>query len=201
LKTPANVYTDKLKWDDRYRRAGDTIGPPSPLVVRWAAKLAGPVLDVAGGNGRNARFLAEHGLEVHVIDISLAALQVLARQRRERQLRIFAVAADLDQFPLPRCRYGTVLVVRYLQRSLFSAIKAALRPGGLVLYESFIEDQKAFGHPSNPAHLLRRGELKHAFSDFELLEYEEGLLEDTTPAYLARLVARRPFTCDTVATP
>lgn len=186
------MYADKLKWEDRYKQSRGHVGPPSPLVVRWASHIEGPVLDLAGGNGRNALFLASRGLTVHVIDICHSALSQLLECARQQRLSVFAIEADLENYPLPARHYGAVLVFRYLQRSLFPLVKAAVRPGGLVLYESFLIDQQRLGPPRNPLHLLQPRELYDAFCDFEVLSDEEGLLEDSPPAYLARLVARRP---------
>lgn len=188
------MYADKFKWEDRYKENRRPIESPSPFLLRWANCIEGPVLDVAGGNGRNALYLAARGLTVHVIDICHAALLQLNASARRQHLPVFAVEADLENYPLPVQRYGAVLVFRYLQRTLFPALKAAVRAGGLLLYESFLIHQQALGPPRNPRYLLEPRELYDAFRDFEVLSYEEGLLEDPSPAYLARLVARRPHT-------
>ncbi|MCX8073530.1 MAG: class I SAM-dependent methyltransferase [Candidatus Binatia bacterium] len=188
----AKVYSDKLKWEARYRDGKRATTAPAPLLVQWHHLLQAPVLDLAGGNGRNALFLARRRLPVQVIDIAHVALQHLMRNARPENLPISAIAADLEHFPLPHQRYGGIVIFHYLQRDLFDGIRAALRPGGVVIYETFLVDQQKIGHPRNPNHLLQRGELLAHFADFELLLYEEGLLEYHPPAYLARLVARRP---------
>ena len=103
-----------------------------------------------------------------------------------------ALQADLEQFPLPRERYDVVVNVRYLQRSLFPALKASVRHGGCVVFETFIRDQQQLGHPRNPAFLLERGELAAQFSDFDVLSVTEGRCEtESGAAFLARLLARR----------
>lgn len=187
------MRADREKWDQRYRQHPDLGGDrPSALVVRWAQHLTGPVLDLAGGTGRNALYVARLGLPVVVVDISREALHLLHRVVRAEQLPVRLVQADLEDFPLPEEQFGTILNIRYLQRSLFPAIKKAVRPGGLVLVETFLMEQQMLGHPRNPEHLLHRGELSTVFADFQTLEEQEGLLKDNGPAYLARLVARRP---------
>lgn len=187
------MRADREKWDQRYReRAGLGGDRPSLLVVRWAPCLAPPVLDLAGGTGRNALYLARLGLPVVVVDISGEALHQLQHSKRTENLPIEAVQADLEDFDLPKNRFGAILNVRYLQRSLFPAIKRAVRPGGLVLVETFLMEQQTLGHPRNPQHLLRRGELREVFSDLQILESREGLLEENGRAYVAQLVARRP---------
>jgi hypothetical protein len=86
-----------------------------------------------------------------------------------------------------------VVNVRYLQRDLFAAIRDALLPGGVVVFETFLREQAQLGHPSNPAFLLEPGELRSHFADFDILDAAEGLVErGDGRSYLAQLVARRP---------
>jgi len=73
--------------------------------------------------------------------------------------------------------YDLVICFNYLQRSLMSHIKGWLKPGGMLVYETFIVDQAQFGRPHNPAHLLRHNELLRIFRDFRVLRYREGIFE------------------------
>ncbi|GIW45712.1 MAG: hypothetical protein KatS3mg077_2994 [Candidatus Binatia bacterium] len=184
---------DRLKWEERYSRKSATPAAPSRFLIDWAHCLRSPVLDVAGGDGRNALYLARRGLTVHVIDIAHNALVRVRQSAQSEGLPVVAIQADLEAFPLPRHYYGGVVVVRYLQRSLFDALRQTLRPGAVLIYETFLKDQQTIGHPTNPHHLLEPGELFARFCDFEVVFYEEGLLDEAPPAYLARLVARRPL--------
>jgi hypothetical protein len=96
--------------------------------------------------------------------------------------------ADLTQHPLPSTRFDLIVVTRYLQRDLFPALRAAVRPGGVVLYETFTTAQRALGWgPASPDHLLESGELLRSFEGFEVLFYEEV----SAPEAVARLAARR----------
>ncbi len=80
-----------------------------------------------------------------------------------------------------------IVVTRYLQRNLFHALRGAVRPGGVVLYETFTTAQRALGTgPTSPDHLLEPGELRRAFDGFEVLFYEEV----TAPEAVARIAAR-----------
>src|SRR5262249_25125370 len=100
---------------------------------------------------------------------------------------------DLESFPLPVNRYDAAINIRYLQRSLLTPLQRAVKPGGVILFETFTVDQQRLGHPRNPAYLLRHDELRRAFATCEILSYSEGLVEGAEgPAYLARLLARAP---------
>jgi SAM-dependent methyltransferase len=186
---------ERSDWESRYGgRADDGIRPPSRFLVMQRERLPpGRALDVACGDGRNALYLARHGWTVDAIDFAHAGLARLLAVARRDALRVNAVQGDLEQFPLPRDRYDVAVNVRYLQRSLIDALKASVRRGGMVVFETFIRDQQQLGHPSNPAFLLERGELAERFADFEVLAYDEGrFATESEPAFLARLLARRP---------
>lgn len=184
---------DREHWNKRYGSRGYTAGESSSFVRRHAHLLSGRVLDVAAGAGRNSIFLARQGLEVEAIDISDEGLARAREAARAEGFEVETVCADLTSFVVPPARYGGIVNIRYLERALFPSMRAGLAPGGVLLFETFLEDQGRSGHPRNPAYLLRRGELREVFSDLEVILCEEGLFDDgAEQAYLGRLVARRP---------
>ena len=188
---------DRERWEERYGAGSPRNDAPSEFLVTHADLIHGRVLDLAAGAGRNALFLARRGNAVDALDISIAGLRIARAAAVDAGLRLLAVQVDLESFPLPRERYDAVINIRYLQRSLFEPMQRAVKPGGIILFETFLKDQQSIGHPRNPAFLLHRGELRSAFSRCELLAYEEGLFETHSGrAYLARMVARRPRRMD-----
>ncbi|MPZ76094.1 MAG: methyltransferase domain-containing protein, partial [Deltaproteobacteria bacterium] len=115
----------------------------------------GLALDMATGNGRNALFLAERGFTVIGIDVSSIALEEARRRAAEKFLQITWRRADLEQMQLPHEAYDLIVNFNYLQRSLIPHIKKSLKVGGHVIFETFLIDQQAIGHPKNPAYLLQ----------------------------------------------
>lgn len=141
------------------------------------------------GGGRHALLLAAAGYETFGVDVDLDAVRRAVRAATARGLKLHAWCADLTVYPLPAASFDVVIVTRYLQRDLFPALRAALVPGGVVIYETFTERQRALGvGPRSPEHLLAEGELRARFEGFDVL-FEQ---EVTTPEAVARLVARRP---------
>lgn len=138
-----------------------------------------PVLDVACGRGRHALYLARHGWTVHAIDRDRAALASLADHARRDRLAITFACIDLERGvpDLGVERYGTILVFNYLHRPLLPALIRALRPGGVLLYETFTRGQRERGHPRNPAFLLDDGELGRLVSPLAVLRSREGDIE------------------------
>lgn len=143
---------------------------PSPWVVRWAPLVErGPVLDVASGGGRHARFFAQRNLEVVAVD-------------REQQLieGVGFVQADLEDgspWPFAGQRFGAIVVTNYLHRPLLPTLAASLVEGGVLIYETFMLGNERFGRPSNPNFLLRPGELLEAFGALTVLAFEQGASE------------------------
>jgi len=82
--------------------------------------------------------------------------------------------ADLERIELPEATYDLVVDFNYLQRSLIPQIKATLKPGGHVIFETYLAGQEMIGHPKNPAYLLRPNELLNLFRDYRVLCYREG---------------------------
>jgi SAM-dependent methyltransferase len=169
---------------------------PSPFVMgNLAAAPPGPALDVASGGGRHALAIARTGRVVHAIDRDRMRCLELARRARSEGAPVRVVCADLERQPIPRRRYALVVNTCYLQRSLVPALVQALLPGGLLLFETFLEEQLATGHPRNPAFVLAHGELPQLVAPLEVLVHHEGAVErDGRLVYLAAVAARAPAT-------
>jgi len=157
---------------------------PSPWVVRWTPWVAaGPVLDVACGSGRHARWFASRGLAVVGID----------REARDVP-GIEVVQADLEDgnpWPLAGRRFGAVVVTNYLHRPLFGTLAAALAPSGVLIYETFMQGNERYGRPSNPDYLLRPGELFAAFGRLRIVAFEQGVQRGPRLAVVQRLFAQQ----------
>lgn len=164
-----------------------------------AAATGGRVLDLACGRGRHALAAAALGLDVLAVDRSedqLAELARLAEARPDLPGRIEVACLDLETGTTPNLPgepFAAVLVFRYLHRPLASAIEAWLAPGGLLLYETFTTDQRSLGWgPTRDAFLLRPGELPTLFPGLIVEAFDEGRTEESSPAFTARLRARKP---------
>ncbi|MEZ0230402.1 MAG: class I SAM-dependent methyltransferase [Planctomycetota bacterium] len=169
--------------------------PAAFLSQHGAILPRGRALDVACGAGRNVLFLAEMGLRAIGVDISPAGLELARRVAMARGLDVSLVEADLTRDPLPAGPFDVVVCVHYLERSLFGALEAAVAPGGVLVYETFTQDQLAFpeAHPRRKEFLLAPQELLRAFPALEVEVYAEGThrLSDGRRATLAQLIARR----------
>jgi 2-polyprenyl-3-methyl-5-hydroxy-6-metoxy-1,4-benzoquinol methylase len=158
------------KWDNIYRQKDPAAEPVACQVLSQYAYLlppAGRALDAASGRGGNALLLARAGLQTTAIDISPVGLEQLSSVALAHGQMIATRAETLSEQSLGVQQWDVIVVSNFLQRDLFESLCAALRPGGLLFYETFVQNKTdtAVG-PSNPEFLL---------DDNELLELTRGL--------------------------
>ena len=157
--------------------------------MQWAGLIApgATVLDVAAGRGRHSRFFADRGHAVTALERDTSALVA--------HPGIEVVQADLEDgspWPLPGRTFGAVVVTNYLHRPLFPVLLDALAPGGVLLYETFMEGNERFGRPNRPEFLLRDGELLELVRGrLSVTAYEARMISAPTMAIVQRIAARR----------
>lgn len=183
---------DIAGWEERYRSgASGKEDAPTILLVETSEKLPpGTAIDLACGAGRNALYLVERGWDVTAIDGSARAIELLQERSAARGLHIDTEVADLTapDFTLRQDAFDLVVIAYYLQRDLFTKVKKAVRPGGVVL---------AIVHTPEPGEAwsekrARPGELRGFFRDWEILWEYEGPSRD--PAHrrpVAEIATRR----------
>ena len=167
---------------------------PTDWLTGHAALLPanGNALDIACGRGRHAMWLAGRGLRVTAVDRSAEAIAALSVAAREHALPLETQVVDLEQpgADLGREVYDVIVGVHYLHRPLFPAIRAALRPEGILIYETFTRAQARRGKPTNPAFLLEPGELRTLTAGLEVLDEREGEFGNRD---VAAIVCRKPL--------
>ena len=201
IKQDISVLTPsrtQQRWDERYQN-----GPKAGhrQINEWILAQqhylgGGRALDFACGVGRHTLWLAGIGYEVDAVDISLAGLQRLAERAKQQGLSdaIHLIQADLTRWRPEKATYDLVFVTRYLDRGAFPALIDAIRPGGLLLYQSFHTDLLRL-RDFDPKFVLQPGELLSAFADLEILAYEERRLQPGSTDRrdcMSSLLARRP---------
>ena len=159
-----------------------------------ASALCGRALDIACGKGRNAIYLAQRGFAVTALDISAVALAEARRRAQQQDLLIDWHLCDLEASELAPAAgdFDLIINFNYLQRALIRPMRQAVKPGGHVIFETYLIDQAAVGHPKNPDYLLRHNELLEFFGDFRVLYYREGKFADGgAEAFRATIFAQR----------
>ncbi len=122
----------------------------------------GVVLDVAAGRGRNALALARAGMTVVAVDFSAEAMRLLAATARDARLAIWPVVANLDSFHLKDESFDAIVNINFLDRALFPKFVRALRPGGVLIADTFLVDQAAHRSSARSAFSARARRASHA---------------------------------------
>ena len=187
---------------DRTRAIALPDPPPARFLIEQLPRLPkGTVLDLASGRGRNALHLAGLGYTVEAVDRDHEALASLAEAAARRHLanvstHCLDLETDQPHGPdLGQARYDAILVFFYLHRPLFPSLLSALKPGGLLLYETFlIDNHLRHRHPRRKEFCLAHNELLRLTESLTLLHYDEGQHdggEGSAPTFTARLLAQR----------
>lgn len=186
---------DREKWNARYA-AGDHASPqPSSLLTRLDETLPrqGRALDVAGGAGRHAIWLAQRGLDVTLSDISPVGLELAKVRAEQSGLPLATLELDLEDNPFPPGPWDVIVSFHFLRRSLFMEFQRHLSPGGwLVFVQATASNLQRHSRPP-AAFLLADDELPGLASrlapGLQIRHYEQGWLADDQ--HVAYLVAQR----------
>lgn len=183
--------SDRDRWNEKYRegRAGSADASAHLPTVAHLLPPSGRALDVAGGAGRHAIWLAQRGLDVTLADISDEALRIARRRAAIADVALTAVRADLIEEPFPAGPWNLIVSFHFLHRPLFDAFREHLAPGGILVFvQATKSNLERFERPS-PNHLLEDGEAPSLAAGLEILHYEEGWLREGR--HDAVLVAKR----------
>ena len=189
-----NLAGGLASWTGPREFGSGALRGPSPWLIDNADLLprdGRKVLDVACGRGRHALLLASAGFDVHAIDRDPDAIAFLRATAERLRLSLTADVVDLESEAPPNlaaARYDAVFVFNYLHRPLMPALRAALKPGGRLFYETFTMRQAERGHPKNPAFLLNDGELAQLVAPLAVLRSHEG---EFGGRFISSIVAQR----------
>lgn len=170
-------------WNTRYSEHTSTLRV-APVLADYQHLLPrlGQALDLACGLGGNALCLAAHGLDTWAWDVSDVAVARVQNLAQQRGLTLHAEVRDVVAAPPTPASFDVIVVSRFLERALAPALMDALRPAGLLLYQTFttVTVGEAYG-PRNPAYRLAPQELLTLFRGLHVVVYrEEGDIGDST---------------------
>ena len=192
-------------WNQRYASGEFVYGTePNAFLREHASLLAGPVLSLAEGEGRNAVFLASLGLDVLGVDGSEVGLAKARQLAASRGLVIRTEVADLATYEPPENSFGSVISISahlptQIRKRLHRLVERALRPGGIMLLEAYSKAQitRDTGGPKDVDMLMAREDLEREFPHCELIlsqEIEREVVEGqfhTGMASVVQFIARK----------
>lgn len=186
---------EREKWNRRYLEGTHGSAPPDQFLLDAFDRYIEPIfpnkghaLDVAGGTGRHAIFLAAKGWNVLLTDIAEQGIENARINADTLAGHMEFAVEDLARFRARGRQFDLILAFFFLQRDIFPELVKALKPGGLLIYKSYTRYQTNFkGGPTNPDFLFAENELLNAFRDMRILHYAE-LIRDCG---MAELVAQK----------
>ncbi len=195
------ISDTQKKWDAIYQKRAE--GEYTAVRVlqenRHLLPKDGSALELACGMAANAVFLAQYGLNTTAWDISAVVVERLKASPAMKKLAITFEARDIVQQPPAVASYDVIVVSYFLDRSLIPHIKRALKPAGLIFYQTFTQTYVNEGGPRSRDFRLADNELLQLFSDYQVLAYrEEGRVGEHRQGYRdeALIVAQKPATSD-----
>jgi len=172
-------HASEKKWNEIYaaeHQIDSELETKAANVLQDHAYLlpsSGLALDLACGLGGNAMFLAKCGLSTHAWDISAIAIERVQAHCQRENISITTEVRDIEQYPPVPSSFDVICVSYYLERTLTQDIIAALKPKGLLFYQTFINEKVSDLGPSNPQYRLQQNELLALFSSLHVLAYQE----------------------------
>lgn len=184
----------RRRWNDRYE--GQEIGEPSSFLTGLDHLIPrqGRALDLAGGSGRHAVWLAARGLDVTIADVSDTGLAIAGEAAERQGVLIATDLRDLESDGLPPGPWDLIVCFHYLHRPLFPQMIAGLSPEGLLVCEiATVRNLEKHDRPPRE-YLLEEGELARLTEPLTTIVYTEGWLEEDR--HCARFVGRRSAPVD-----
>jgi cyclopropane fatty-acyl-phospholipid synthase-like methyltransferase len=193
--------SEQQRWETRFGAPGYLFGmEPSVFLKAQAHRLraGASALSVADGEGRNGVWLAEQGLDVLTIDYSPTALAKAQKLAQERGVRVRTEVVDVTTWRWPTAAFDVIVAIFIAvdvadRPAFFANLKAALKPGGLLLMQSYRPEQLNYktGGPPDAARMCTRDILQAAFGDLaelEIREHDSVLNEGTAHVGMSALI-------------
>ena len=181
---------DKDRWNSKYETEVYLFGEkPIPFLVDNVHLLRkGKVLDIAMGEGRNGVYLATQGFEVLGLDISEKGLAKAHNLAKKNNVTIETKVVDLESFTLKPNSYDLILCTYYMQKNLFKQFQSALKPGGMIIVETYNVDYLKYAQFSREW-ALDTNEMLDIFKGLRVIRYQD--YDDGKEAY-SSIIAQKP---------
>ena len=180
-----NSEEQRAHWDLKYEEGLPSLTEPDPFFISAYEKFVRPsltntgvALDLAGGLGRHALWLARRNWQVTVVDVSDVAIGKLSQSALAQSVKLDLLVGDASGYRFEPARFGLIVLFYYTDRDLFPQIVSALKPGGLLLCKLSLHwssDRSSESVRTNP---LGRGELPSLLPELQVLHHEERPVRD-----------------------
>jgi len=176
---------ERARWDLKYGQGLPSLTEPDPFFISAYERFVTPslpkpgkALDLAGGLGRHALWLASRSWQVTVVEISDVAIGKLRQAALELNIKLELFAGDAAEYKLEPAHVDLIVLFYHLDRSLFPRIVSALKPGGLLISKMSLRwdsGERLTTASTNPLH---RNELPSLVPELDVLHHQERPVRD-----------------------
>ena len=175
----------RVRWDIKYEQGLPSLTEPDPFFISAYERFVNPslprpgkALDLAGGLGRHALWLASRHWQVTVVDLSDVAIGKLSQAALELKVNVELFAGDAAEYKLEPAHFDLIVLFYHLDRSLFPKIVSALKPGGLLICKMSLRWDSGDGLTTASINLLHRNELPSLVPELDVLHHQERPVRD-----------------------
>jgi SAM-dependent methyltransferase len=175
----------RARWDIKYEQGLPSLTEPDPFFISAYERFVNPslpkpgvALDLAGGLGRHALWLARRGWQVTVVELSDVAIGKLRQAAVELNVNVDLFAGDAAEYKLEPARFDLIVLFYHLDRSLFPRIVSALKPGGLLICKMSLRWDSGERLTTASANPLHRNELPSLVPELDVLHHQERPVRD-----------------------
>jgi SAM-dependent methyltransferase len=175
----------RARWDIKYEQGLPSLTEPDPFFISAYERFVNPslpklgvALDLAGGLGRHALWLASRNWQVTVVDLSDVAIGKLSQAALELNVKLELLVGDASDYKFELIRFDLIVLFYHLDRSLFPKIVSALKPGGLLICKMSLRWDSGESLTTASTNPLQRNELPSLVSELEVLHHQERPVRD-----------------------
>lgn len=180
-----NHDEQKARWDLKYEEGLPSLTEPDPFFiaayqrfVETRSRTAGVALDLAGGLGRHALWLASRNWQVTLVDISDVAIRKLRQAALDRTVDLTLHVQDASHYQFEPSRFDLIVLFYYFDRSIFSKLPSALKPNGLLICKMSLAWNMDAKVTCETSDYLHRDELPSLVPDLQALYHHERPVRD-----------------------
>jgi SAM-dependent methyltransferase len=175
----------RARWDSKYEQGLPSLTEPDPFFISAYERFVNPshsntgvALDLAGGLGRHALWLASRSWRVTVVELSDVAIGKLSQAALELNVNVDLFAGDAAEYNFEPAQFDLIVLFYHLDRSLFPRIVFALKPGGLLICKTSLRWDSAETLTTASTNPLHRNELPSLVPELDVLHHEERPVRD-----------------------
>jgi tellurite methyltransferase len=167
-------------WDLKYEQGLPSLTTPDPFFLSAYKRFvdpsfsnAGMALDLAGGLGRHALWLAKRNWRVTVVDVSGVAIGKLRQAADQSNVKLNLFAVDTAEYDFGPTRFDLIVLFYHFDRSLFPKLVSALNLGGFVICKMAVSWGSETAPRTTDDSALAKDELMSLFSDLHVIDHHE----------------------------